>query len=124
MSKIVVVLKPPVEPEPGSPLELVNAANLPSAMVGVFYSVTFLSIGGVQPHTWSKPFGSFPAGLTLTGNILSGTPSVNGNFNFPIRVTDSDSPTPDFVERNFDIAIAAQPTVLQVVPTTISHLNV
>lgn len=57
--------------------------------VGSAYLQNFFSSGGVGPFTWSVAAGTFPPGLALTGNTLSGTPTKAGTFSFTIKVTDS-----------------------------------
>lgn len=49
--------------------------------------------GGVQPYTYAL-IGTAPAGLTFTGNQLTGTPTVSGDYSFQIRITDSTPNTP------------------------------
>jgi len=53
----------------------VTTVSLPNAEVGVPYSVTLTETGGVAPITWAKTAGTIPAGLSLTGAVLSGTPT-------------------------------------------------
>jgi CSLREA domain-containing protein len=73
-----------------SPLTI-NPTNpsLPNGRAGVTYNQTFTQTGGVGTITWSISAGSLPAGLTLTGAVLSGTPTVNGSFSFTIKATDA-----------------------------------
>jgi len=56
-------------------------ASLPGAVVGTAYSQTLLA----QNATWyNVSSGALPAGLTLIGDTISGTPTVAGSF--PITV--------------------------------------
>lgn len=63
---------------------LTNTAN-----VGTAYSGTFTGVGGTGPYTYAITSGTLPAGITLTGATLSGTPSETGTFNYTVTVTDS-----------------------------------
>jgi uncharacterized repeat protein (TIGR01451 family) len=67
----------------------VGPATLPGATVGVAYSQTLTGSGGAAPYTFSLASGTLPAGLTLTGAVLSGVPSAAGTATFTIRATDA-----------------------------------
>ena len=47
----------------------------PVASVGVPYSYTLVIAGGFGPYTTAIVAGSLPAGLSLTTNVVSGTPT-------------------------------------------------
>lgn len=54
------------------------------------YSFFLSSSGGSTSKTWSLASGSLPNGLTLSGTgKISGTATVNGNFTFTVRITDT-----------------------------------
>ena len=77
---------------PACPSITVNPTSpLPSGRIATPYSQTITATGGVAPHTFSLATGSFlPAGLTLSSTgLLSGTPTVGGNFSFTIVATDA-----------------------------------
>jgi hypothetical protein len=62
----------------------------PTGYVGVAYSHTFPTSGGVAPLAFSISAGALPAGLTIgagTG-IVSGTPTTKGISEFTVTVTD------------------------------------
>jgi hypothetical protein len=63
--------------------------------VGQAYSQTNAASGGTSPYTYSVSAGSLPAGVSLNAStgLVSGTPTVGGNFNYTIAVSDS-SPAP------------------------------
>ncbi|MBK8094114.1 MAG: putative Ig domain-containing protein [Verrucomicrobiaceae bacterium] len=63
--------------------------TVPSATSGVAYSYTFTASGGVAAYTYSLISGAFPAGLTLSGDTLSGTTSSLGTYTFTIKATDA-----------------------------------
>ncbi|NOT61302.1 MAG: DUF11 domain-containing protein, partial [Acidobacteria bacterium] len=66
----------------------VNPASLPPGVTNNAYSATFSATGGNGAITFARTSGSFPAGLTLTGAMLSGTPTASGKFDFTITATD------------------------------------
>lgn len=66
--------------------------SLPSGTVGVPYSATIGVSGGTAPYSCSIISGTLPAGLSLTGCIVSGTPTVAGTSNLTVKATDSSSP--------------------------------
>ncbi|MGA9768516.1 MAG: putative Ig domain-containing protein [Blastocatellia bacterium] len=54
------------------------------------FSQLFQAVHGRPPYTWSLASGALPAGVSLNASgLMSGTPTVFGNFTFGIRVTDS-----------------------------------
>lgn len=57
--------------------------------VGTSYLQNFFSSGGLGPFTWSVSAGKLPAGLTLSGSSVSGTPTTAGTSAFTVKVTDS-----------------------------------
>ena len=66
----------------GAIVTVTSANPLPRPMAGVAYSQTLTATGGTAPYTWSVDAGTLPAGITLSSaGVLSGTPSVNGDFN-------------------------------------------
>ncbi|HKW35172.1 MAG TPA: putative Ig domain-containing protein [Candidatus Acidoferrum sp.] len=67
---------------------------LPDAIIGVPYSFTFQSSGGIAPINWTFASGQLPAGLTLNSNgTLSGTPTATGSFTFTVQAGDASSPS-------------------------------
>jgi hypothetical protein len=83
---------------------------LPNAMQSVFYSQILTISGGVTPYTVTFTAGSLPSGLVLTppppptgtAIAIGGRPTVNGTFNFTIRVTDSIG---DFIDVPYTLVI-------------------
>ena len=61
---------------------------LPDGKVGEAYSRTLAATGSV-PITWSLESGSLPAGLTLSGNTISGTPTAAGTFTFTVKASNA-----------------------------------
>lgn len=92
---------------PGSCNTLVfNTVGLGGGTVGVAYNQTIDTSGGEGAVTLDVSAGSLPLGLTLTGNVVSGTPTTAGTFDFTIRATDSCAP-PQEVTEDFTIEVIA-----------------
>lgn len=83
----------------------INNASLPEGVVGAEYTGSLTAIGGIAPYTWGAT--GLPAGLSLNASsgVISGTPSVNGDFAVSITVTDSKTPAPDSMTQLFNLKI-------------------
>jgi len=69
--------------------------SLATATEETAYPTTTLeATDGTTPYTWTITAGALPLGLALTpGNgAISGTPTIDGSYNFTIQATDSDNP--------------------------------
>lgn len=63
---------------------------LPDGSTGTAYSSSVTASGGTAPYTYSVSSGAVPDGLTLSAaGALSGTPTVDGVFNFNVTATDA-----------------------------------
>ncbi|MEK7645516.1 MAG: putative Ig domain-containing protein [Patescibacteria group bacterium] len=71
---------------------VVAIASLPDATQGTAYSQTLSATGGVTPYIWSISSGALSAGISISGNIISGTPTAAGTATFTVKVEDSASP--------------------------------
>lgn len=69
----------------------INNNNPPDGSNGVAYSpYTFTASGGLAPYSFSISSGTLPTGLSLDSyGVLSGTPTIEGNYIFNIQVIDS-----------------------------------
>jgi len=77
----------------------VTTTALPDGVVGSAYNKTLTETGGTtgggQPFTWTVISGALPPGIALglapdaVSGALTGTPTVPGNYNFTVQVTDS-----------------------------------
>ncbi len=74
-----------------TPLVFQNSGNLINAAVGGAYGRQFTVTGGTGPYTWSlAPYSSLPNGMTLSSTgLLSGVPTLAGNYGFSIVATDA-----------------------------------
>ena len=84
-------------------LVILTPATLPDATVGAAYAEALTAEGGKLPIVWSLKAGStLPAGITLTGSTLSGTPTTAGVNTFTLVVTDVAGVTS---EREFTLTV-------------------
>ena len=67
---------------------VITTTTLQGGKVGEAYSQT-LAATGTAPITWSIDSGSLPAGLSLSGDTISGTPTTAGTFTFTVKATNS-----------------------------------
>ena len=101
-----------------SALSITTPATLPTAQVSVTYSITIQVAGGVPPYSYSTDPTQLPPGLVLNSSsgVLSGTPSVAGDYRFLVTVFDSQRVS---VERAFFITVSetvSTPTILTANP--------
>ncbi len=83
-----------------SPLSLTPAA-LPAGRVGTSYTVNFAASGGTAPYNLAAT-GAMAPGLSLSGAVLSGTPTNAGVFSVPFTLTDGGTNT---YSRSFEIVV-------------------
>jgi hypothetical protein len=70
----------------------VDTAALADGDVNIAYTQTVTASGGIAPYTYAV-VGSLPAGLTLTGATISGTPTTAQSASFTIVATDAQGAT-------------------------------
>ncbi len=75
------------------PTITVSPSSLPAAVVGTSYSQQLSASGGTSAYTYAVTTGSLPAGLTLTGDTIIGTPTSTSSQTFTITATDANSCT-------------------------------
>ncbi|MES2672321.1 MAG: putative Ig domain-containing protein [Pseudomonadota bacterium] len=102
-------------------LTLTPAAGTLTAPYGVAYSQTFTAGGSPGPYNYVLT-GALPAGVTFSGNTLSGTPTVPGSY--PITVTATDTSltgagAPFSIAQNYTLDVPA-PTIV-VNPATLPN---
>ena len=96
---------------------LISTKSLPAATVGVPYSVALAASGGYGTLHWAVSAGTLPAGLTLAGNTISGTPST-ATGGASITVTASDSAAPA-MSASQALTLTVQPPTLQISTTAL-----
>ena len=98
------------------PLNITTAA-LPSGTLNYGYNTTLMAAGGVLPYTWSITSGNLPAGLLLNSanGLISGTPTIAGNYPFTVQVADSETPQ---VTANAQLSITVNSTLTQLTIST------
>jgi streptogramin lyase len=95
------------------------AGELYTATIGVAYFQRFSANGGTAAYTFSST--DLPSGLTLSAaGILSGTPTVVGNYSFSITVIDSSSPTPLSTTQNYTLTVNKKTPTITAAPTASS----
>jgi M6 family metalloprotease-like protein len=86
-----------------APLAIGTTSPLPSGTIGVPYGKPLEALGGTAPYTWAIISNALPAGLSLVGNVITGTPSATGTTVFKARVTDAAATN---VSATFSLTIA------------------
>ncbi len=93
-----------------APAVTLTPATPPLGDVGVPYSFTLASTGGIAPVTYALQSGALPAGLTLsTGGVISGTPTAATSGTFVVRVTDKIGQTDD---ETYTVTVRPAPPVV------------
>lgn len=64
--------------------------SLPTGVAGVAYTAQLNAVGGSPPLSWTAS--GLPAGLSIVGNTIFGTPSVSGSSVVTVTVRDSRNP--------------------------------
>jgi hypothetical protein len=72
-----------------APTIALSPASLPAGTVGTTYHQAITASGGQAPYTYAVTAGSLPAGLTLSGGVLTGTPTASGTSTFTVTATDA-----------------------------------
>ena len=99
----VVVAPPPV---------ITNPSVLTQGVVNTAYSVTFAA-SGTDTFTWSVSGGTLPAGITLVGASLVGTPTTAGTSSFTIQAQGSGG---NIVTKAFTLEVLSTLTLPTVTP--------
>jgi hypothetical protein len=97
------------------PLTITTPSPLSNGTVGTGYSQTLAATGGTPPYAWSVTTGTLPAGLTLSGAAISGTPTKADAKTFTVQVRDNASRT---TTKEFAITVISTAFTLTNVPDT------
>lgn len=103
----------------GPTLTLAPASTALNATYATAFTQAFSTAGGVGPYTYAVS-GTLPAGVSLSGSTLSGTPTAPGNYSFTITATDAGASgvgAPFTTSRAYTLEVAA-PT-LTLTPATL-----
>jgi outer membrane autotransporter protein len=82
--------------------------NLPMNY-GMATTINFASSGGTAPYSYALVSGSLPVGVSFnSAGVLSGTPTVPGNYNIAVRAADSSTGAgaPFALQQNYTIVVA------------------
>ena len=93
-------------------------ASPPGGTVGTPYMSPIPISGGNAPYTCAITAGSLPAGLSLSGCVISGTPTVAGTTGLTIKATDSSSPA---IVTSGPITLVIAPAALAIMTGTLPN---
>ncbi len=71
----------------------ISPSSLPAGSIGTAYSQSLTANGGTAPYSLAVTAGSLPAGLSLNGAVISGTPTTAATSNFTVTATDANQAT-------------------------------
>jgi len=85
------VVKPPPPTVGISPHPV--AEDLADGFVGIAYSVTISTVGGVSPYTYAIVSGALPSGTSLNTStgVISGVPTSAATYTFTVKTTDANA---------------------------------
>lgn len=97
---------PVVAPVPVTPS---ITASLPATIPqGTYFAQALTASGGQAPFTWSATTSSLPPGLTFNNGVIFGVPTLAGNYNVVVTVTNADGLSSS---RNFSMVVSAPGTL-------------
>jgi hypothetical protein len=106
-----------IDVDPPPQFTILSPSLLPVAAIGVPYRMELKATAGSPPYEWvkkkkKKKFGVLPDGITLSSDgVLSGTPTVQGTFNFTLRAYDT---TDKLASSPFTIEVGPPPPPLAI----------
>jgi tRNA A-37 threonylcarbamoyl transferase component Bud32 len=87
----------------------IQSDGLPAAQDGSEYSQGLSATGGDGTYDWAVS--GLPAGLHLSGDTISGTPTAAGRFPVTVTVTDGETPTPQTASTTLTLSVADYPAL-------------
>ena len=109
------------------PLSFTTNSTLPNATIGSNYTQILNATGGITPVRF-EVIGTLPAGLTISGNRISGIPTSVGNYSINLRARDSGTP-PSQITRSFLLQVTSNLSIMTVAlpdgytPVSYNHLT-
>ncbi|WP_267225594.1 putative Ig domain-containing protein [Dyella silvae] len=94
----------------------VSPGTYPALNVGTFNSTSLSATGGTAPYTFTLSSGSLPPGLTISGNVISGTPTTAGSSAFTIHVVDK---TGLSVDKSYSVTVPVPTITLSALPNPV-----
>jgi hypothetical protein len=91
----------------------ITTTTLPNGQISSAYSATLAANGGTAPITWSLTSGTLPAGLTLSGNQITGTPTATA-AQTPLTFEATDSSNPAQSAQPVTLTLNVSPAVINV----------
>jgi hypothetical protein len=99
----------------------ITTGVLANAQAGIQLHASITATGGLPPYLWSVASGTLPSGISLdaASGMLSGKPSLGGQFNFSVMLSDSSSPRPQTAMKALTLAVLA--FTLQITPGSLPN---
>ena len=98
-----------------STINVITTPTAPNRVTGTLVYLALVANGGTAPFTWAITSATLPVGLTLLGNVITGTPTAPGTASVTLLVTDGTGQTATLT-LSFEIAAAAAAAVALPVP--------
>jgi hypothetical protein len=86
-------------------IALPRSGTLPPAVLNKKYQLKLTASGGVEPYTIILLNGEFPEGLQLVSNVISGTPTKPGKYNFNVAFIDNHFPEHFTVYNDYQLTV-------------------
>jgi serine/threonine protein kinase len=71
-------------------LTVTNPGTVVQPQVDEPYTLSLTASGGSGPYNWSET-GTMPPGLSLSGGVITGSPTMEGRFRVTVTVTDTEA---------------------------------